>query len=273
MQGYIRIYRKIRENPIFNDMELFRLWMICLTEATHKERDQQVGKQVVHLMPGEFVTGRFDLETIYNHGLKRDQQKSPKTIWRWLETLKNNEYLTIKTTNKFSIVAVLNWSLYQYSDHEIDQQVTNKRPTSDQQVTTNNNDLNVLNALNDLNLSSSLDPFRLFESSGFGTPNSIIIENINDLVKTYTEVWVCEAMKVAVLKNKRSLSFVNGVLKNWNADGIDEPWKGGKDNEKPKGLQSNGNVREGEETTERVGWLASKYNTDEPVYMPKVSGQ
>lgn len=121
--------------------------------------------------------------------------------------------------------------------------------------------------------SGSLDPFRLFESEGFGTPSSIIIENINDMVKTYTEVWVCEAMKVAVMKNKRSLSFVHGVLKNWKADGIDDPWNGGKNNEKSKGLQSNGNDGKGEETTERVGWLASKYNTDEPQYMSKVSGQ
>lgn len=150
MQGYIRIYRKIRENPIFNDMELFRLWMICLTEATHKERDQIIGRQTVHLMPGEFVTGRFDLQEMYNHGLKRDQQKSPKTVSRWLDTLKTGEFLTIKTTNKFSVVSILNWEKYQFNDHENDQQVTNKRPTSDQQVTTNNNVFNSSNDLNDI---------------------------------------------------------------------------------------------------------------------------
>lgn len=49
MDGWIKLHRKIRENPVFNDMNLFRLWMICLTEATHKERDQMIGKQIVKL--------------------------------------------------------------------------------------------------------------------------------------------------------------------------------------------------------------------------------
>lgn len=139
MQGYIKLYRKIRENPIFNDMELFRLWMICLTEATHKERDQIVGRQTVRLAAGDFVTGRFDLQEMYNRGLKGDQQKSPKTVWRWLEALENGEFLTINSTNKFSVISILNWQLYQSDDQEIDQQMTNKRPTNDQQMTTNKN--------------------------------------------------------------------------------------------------------------------------------------
>lgn len=141
MEGWISLHRKIRKNPIFNDMELLRLWLICLTEATHKERDQPIGRQIVHLEAGQFVTGRFDLVEMYNDGLKRDQQKSPKTVWRWLEVLKNGDFLTINSTNKYSVVTVLNWDKYQSSDHENDHQVTNKRPTNDQQVTTNNKDI------------------------------------------------------------------------------------------------------------------------------------
>lgn len=143
MDGWIKLHRKIRQSPIFNNLELFRLWTICLTEATHKKHSQVVGKQVVELEPGQFVTGRFDLHSMYNNGLKRDQQKSPKTVWRWLEALEKGDFLTIKTTNKFSIVTVKNWSFYQGNDQENDQQMTNKRPTNDQQVTTNKNGKNV----------------------------------------------------------------------------------------------------------------------------------
>lgn len=143
MDGWVRLHRKIRQNPIFNDMELYRLWSICLTEATYKERDQIIGRQTVHLMPGEFVTGRFDLQSMYNSGLKVDQQKSPKTVWRWLEALENGEFLTIKSTNKYSVVALVNWHLYQSDDQQFDQQVTNKRPTDDQQVTTNKKEKNL----------------------------------------------------------------------------------------------------------------------------------
>lgn len=66
--------------------------------------------------------------------------------------------------------------------------------------------------------------FRLFESEGFGTLSSVISDKIQGLERDYGNRWVAEAMKIAVFKGKRNLSFVTGILKNWKADGIDEPW-------------------------------------------------
>ncbi|MEC0110452.1 hypothetical protein P4H27_26125 [Paenibacillus taichungensis] len=149
-KGWIKLHRKIRDSSIFNDHQLFRLWMICLTEATHKERDQIIGKQTVHLMPGQFVTGRFQIHELYNYGLKKDdQQKGDKTVYRWLEFLESSGFLTINKTNKFSVVTIDNWAFYQSeedeSDHQNGQQMTSKRPTNDQQMTTNKNVKNVKN--------------------------------------------------------------------------------------------------------------------------------
>ena len=155
-EGWICLHRKIRQNPVFYDADLLRLWLYCLLEATHRERDQLIGRQVVKLLPGEFVTGRFDLEAGFNNGLKPDRKKSPKTIWRWLETLESAGFLTIKSTTKFSVISIVNWHLYQDKSSDDDQQVTNKRPTDDQQmtnkrptddqqVTTNNNVNNINN--------------------------------------------------------------------------------------------------------------------------------
>ncbi|WP_110926838.1 hypothetical protein [Bacillus massiliglaciei] len=131
MQGWIKLHRKIRDNPIFNDHKFFRLWIICLTEATHKERDQVVDRQMVHLLPGQFVTGRFTLFDMYNNGLKQgDRVKEPKTVYRWLERLEKLGYLTINKTTKYSVVTINNWSRYQ----EVDQQMTNKRPSNEPTV-------------------------------------------------------------------------------------------------------------------------------------------
>lgn len=152
-KGWIKLHRKIRGNPIFNDHQLLRLWLICLTEATHKERDQIIGKQTVHLMPGEFVTGRFDIQELYNQGLKpKERVTGEKTVFRWLENLEKGGFLTIKKTNKYSVVSIDNWDIYQgedaKDDHDSDQQMTNKRPTNDQQMTTNKNVKNVENEKN-----------------------------------------------------------------------------------------------------------------------------
>lgn len=154
MEGWLKLHRKIRQNPIFNDMELFRLWIICLTEATHKPHKQMVGKQVVELQPGEFITGRFDLQNMFNNGLKGEQQKTPYTVWRWLLKLEETEYLSIKTSNKFTIVTVKNWDIYQGVEQQNEQQMSNKRATDEQQVSTNKNvknDKNVENVKNELN--------------------------------------------------------------------------------------------------------------------------
>lgn len=77
------------------------------------------------------------------------------------------------------------------------------------------------------NNSNSVDnpnPFRLFESEGFGTISGIIREKLGDLIDDYGERWVCEAMKSSVFSGKRSLTYVNGILQRWKADGVDQPW-------------------------------------------------
>lgn len=69
------------------------------------------------------------------------------------------------------------------------------------------------------------NPFRMFENEGFGTISSVISDQLNDYIATYGPRWVCEAMKRAVVSGKRKLSYVDGILKNWKADGVDEPWE------------------------------------------------
>jgi hypothetical protein len=139
MDGWIKLHRKIRNNPVFSDIHLLRLWIICLTEVTHKEREQIVGRQVVNLLPGQFVTGRFDLQGLYNRGLSSEQQKSPYTVWRWLTTLQDLDFLSIKSSNKFSVVTVVKWSEYQSCEQQNEQQTSNKRAANEQQVSTNKN--------------------------------------------------------------------------------------------------------------------------------------
>lgn len=148
--GWISLHRKIRKNPVFNDHQLLRLWIICLTEATHKGREQLVGKQIVQLEAGQFITGRFDLHKMYSEGLKAKDRVTEYTVWRWLVTLQDLEFLSINSSNKFSIVTVVNWSKYQSHEQENEHQMSNKRATNEQQMSTNNN-VNKDNKVNKVN--------------------------------------------------------------------------------------------------------------------------
>jgi len=84
------------------------------------------------------------------------------------------------------------------------------------------------------------NPFKLFESEGFGMLSSFLSERIKDMEDVYGSRWVCEAMKKAVVKGKRNLGYVEGILKNWKANGIDEPWK---EEQHAEGNQSAGSGR------------------------------
>lgn len=126
MQGWIKLHRKLLENPIFNDPHLLKLWVYCLLKATHKERKQIVGKQMVELQPGQFVTGRFILAEEYNKGAKPKDIVSDRTLWRWLKFLEECEFLSIKSTTKYSVVTINNWDKYQENDQQNVQQTSSK---------------------------------------------------------------------------------------------------------------------------------------------------
>lgn len=141
MGGWISLHRKITKNPVWQDTNYLKLWMLCLLKATHTEHEQKVGNQMVKLKPGQFVTGRTALAKEFNEGMKPSLQVKELTLFRYLNCLEVVEMLNIKKTNKYSIVTITKWEQYQQNE----QQMNNKRTTDEQQMITNNNVNNVNN--------------------------------------------------------------------------------------------------------------------------------
>jgi hypothetical protein len=191
-------------------MELLRLWLICLTEATHKEHQQLVGQQMVILQPGQFVTGRFDLAAMYNGGLSDEQQISPLTAWRWLQKLERYEFLNINSNNKFSVVSILNWDIYQKPEQQNEQQLNNKRTTTEQQLNTNNND-------NNKNIKRSSRQKRVFDDDSV---ELIISRYLFDKIRTINpgakepnfQKWA-DHVRLMIEQDKRTVDEIREVLK------------------------------------------------------------
>lgn len=129
MQGWISLHRKFLEWEWYSDKNVKILFLHCLLKANHSPKKWQ-GKTIDR---GQFVTGRKILAK--ETGLTESQIR---TVFRKL----NGKELTIKTTNKYSIVTVVNYNVYQENDNHNNQQLTNKQPADDQQVATTNNDNN-----------------------------------------------------------------------------------------------------------------------------------
>jgi hypothetical protein len=126
-RGYIKLWRKTLDTEILKKKNLWSFWGYCLLKATHRPFISTVGLQEVPLEPGQFVFGRkraaFDLDM------------TEREIRTCVQSLSNMKNLTIKTTNKFSIISIVNWNIYQQSEIQNDQQIvtetTSKRPAND----------------------------------------------------------------------------------------------------------------------------------------------
>lgn len=157
MRGFISLHRKLKNNPVWSDPNYLKLWIYCLFEASHKDRNQLIGNEVIKLNRGQFVTGRTSLGEDLNKGVKPKQRLNERTWFRYLENLESWEMLTIKKTNKYSVVTIDNYDTYQdvfkSNDQGVDQQLSSNCPTTDQQLSTNNN----VNNYNNLNNYTATD--------------------------------------------------------------------------------------------------------------------
>lgn len=180
-RGYIKMWRKSLDAGWLRNHKLWAFWSWCLMKASHKEMDVIVGYQKIHLLPGEFIFGR--------HKASKELKMSEQSIRTCIKTmLKTHQNLTIKTTNKYSTISIVNWDIYQEEENkdnqQFNQQLTNKQPTTNQQLTTNKNVKNVKNVKNNtfirpsfeeiaafcLERNNSIDPeqwFSYYESNGW----------------------------------------------------------------------------------------------------------
>lgn len=258
MSGWIKLHRQIVTSSKFADPDILRLWILCLTKAAHKDSIAVIDKREILLTAGQFITGRYALHHDYNALLSPRKRISETTLWSWLKRLENWGDLDIKTTNKYSVVTVLKWSDYQETLTANEQQIDSRLTTDRQQIDTNKNVKNLKNDKNVINISTTTtegeipnpfieesipNPFKLFESEGFGTISSITADKLGDMIDTYSERWVVEAMKIAVLRGKRTLGYVEGILKGFKSEGVDEPWNKAKDDKSPKLNQKVTNFR------------------------------
>ena len=126
---------------------MLKVFIYCLIKATHKDRNQRIGRQTIKLGPGQFVFGRKVASV--------ELSMPESTLRDYMNMLEEDGVITISSTNKFSVVTVDNWEVYQSDEEKTDnkrttnkQQTDSKRTTDGQQMDTNKNVKNVKNDKN-----------------------------------------------------------------------------------------------------------------------------
>lgn len=136
MQGWIKLHRKLKDSHIFQNEKLLKVFIWCLLKANHAKREKQIGRQTIELEPGQFIFGRKKA------ALELDMKSS--TAWDYMKVLESNNVIDIKSNNKFSLVSLVNWAVYQVtdenSDSKHDSKYNNRPTTGRQQTDTDKND-------------------------------------------------------------------------------------------------------------------------------------
>ena len=126
-KGYVRLWRKSIDGGLIKNHKTWVFWTWCLMKANSKiDYKITIGYQEIILQPGDFIFGR--------KMAAKETGLSEQNIRTCLVFLKKVNNLTIKPTNKFSIISIVNWATYQFIElvpnQQSNQQVTNTQPAS-----------------------------------------------------------------------------------------------------------------------------------------------
>jgi len=195
--GWIKLHRKLLNNPIFYDAHLLQIFIYCLLKSNHETEKILFNGKTIEITPGQFVSGR-------KQASKDMRLKS--IMWdRKLHILENLGILNINTNNKFSIITVNHWGKYQENEQVNEQQMNNKRTTNEQQMNTNKNDKNDKNdkkkVFCDVNQSQNVSVSNKFETSKNLAQRTIGYFNKKFKDRTGFE-YPCSFVKDIILVNK-----------------------------------------------------------------------
>lgn len=104
-RGFIVLWRKIEDNPIFKDSIALHLFIHLLLEANHKPARFVFNDKEETLVRGQMITGRKKI--VEKTGIKES------TVYKKLKLLEKLGFCNIKSNNKFSVITISNYSLYQ----------------------------------------------------------------------------------------------------------------------------------------------------------------
>ena len=135
--GYILIARKILQSRLWGlSSSDIIMALTCVLLANHKDKVWFDGKKNVNITRGTFITSMDKLQQILPRGF------SPMKIRTSLLHLKNLRFLTNQTTNRYSLITIINYNDYQDKGSYVTNTITIKQQTDNKRITTNNNDNN-----------------------------------------------------------------------------------------------------------------------------------
>lgn len=140
--GYIKLYRKFKENIFYKNSEAVHLWLHLLFSASFEDSIFYYKNTKIERKKGQLITGRKKLSQETGIG--------ESTVFRLLKLFESEHQIEQQKTNKYTIITILSYDKYNGNEQQIEQQKNNKRTTDEQQKNTSK-ELRELRKLKEIN--------------------------------------------------------------------------------------------------------------------------
>lgn len=217
MEGWVKIHRKLLDWEWYKDNNVKIVFLHLLLVANHTEQKWK-GKTILR---GQKITS---IEHLAN-----ETNLTVMQIRTALKKLKLTNEITMKTTNKNTLITIEKYNEYQIKDNENNKkdnkEITNKQQTNNKQITINKKEKNIKKErMEEITIGDScvdgLQEVIEFYNENIGIITPYGIEILSDYEKEMDKELIILAMKKSVEANKRTIQYIKGILNNWSKKGI-----------------------------------------------------
>jgi len=127
-QGYIKLHRRLEDAFFYSNEKILKLFIHLLIKANYKDDSFLVDGKKKILKRGQIFTSRKKLAV--QTGLKEN------FIQRSLLLLESEQVIEQQKTNKYRIISICNWDMYQDNEQQSEQQIDSRSTTNRQQIDT-----------------------------------------------------------------------------------------------------------------------------------------
>ena len=218
MEPWIKLYRKFKEWEWYGDVVVMSVFIHLLLSANWKPKKWKG----ITINTGEVVTSIASLAEELNISVRQTRTA--------LDRLQECHAIDKQTTNKFTLIKVLNYCKYQGSefsnDKHFDKQTTNERQTNDKQTTTPKeikNDINkeiyIEEAARVHAREGVAKVINLYEQN-IGVPSPITRDVLAELLSSHSADLVELAIREAAKANARSVNYIEAIFRKWDSMGV-----------------------------------------------------
>ena len=102
---FIKIHRKIRDNPIFWKPNYLAVFMCIILDVEFQETTRVLRGDIINLRPWEWLFFQKEIADKFNISIG--------TVSNILKKMNSENIIEIRTTSKYSIIGLVNWEAYQ----------------------------------------------------------------------------------------------------------------------------------------------------------------